>query len=106
MNDDEYRDLTRRFLNTALESNEKRLSEQHEFVITPEETGDTNSFSDSLRIKDVDTAESMVTTVTAEYGMITVRIGNSMVIHLSATDAEALGGILNNAAISLSDGRY
>ena len=106
MNCDEYRDLTRRFLNTTLESNEKKLNEQSRFAVTPEEMGDNNSFSDSLRIEDVDNAEIVITTITAEYDMVTIRFGNSMTIHLSAPDAEALGNILNNAAITLNNDGY
>ena len=105
MTSDEYRDLTRDFLNDSLKSAKTSLHEQLENPgLPPEDVDYTESFNDSLFVIDVDSGDRVNISITVNYDMVSVRFGNSMTISLNADDAQGLGNILNNAAIALSNG--
>ena len=101
MTNDEYRSLTREFLNDSL-TPDRNINEQLDMETEdmPRRFED-DLWSENITLRDEDDGGSIPTTVTADNGMVTVELGGNMTLHLSALDAADLGEILLRASNEL-----
>ena len=99
MTNDDYRSLTREFLNDSL-TPDRNINEQLD-IETEDMPRQRSGVANKLTLKDWDTGQSIPVTVTVENGAVVVVLGHNMTLHLGYADVIDLSEVLNSASEDL-----